>query len=394
MSDSKRISILVDFEDAFTTPTGIPTALVNDAICLILSGFDLILWYSDKAKTTKIYSWMSEYLNAEQQSRIHLLNSRPRNLVMWVAQFAPWIFKQNVNCDFSYASLFPRLPIKGYHRPILRIYDPFGSHNSPLKTLFNTLLSGATMKNTLARTVRTYGYFKLNKQHLVKIYISESTRKLCYSIYHDSNPNDLVIYPTVQFAVQDLVSKSTKPMITNNLKPYFIFIGGQRQRKNPLSIINLWAESLHLYKFNLVIVGSIDVNTLSPAVLKAINSGRLITLKNISVDELRARIENSAGIVYNTLPDGFGYPIAEGIYLQKPVICNDLEVFREIGGNYPHFFEIENYTQALQILTDINNGHIGTLNASSKKFDLWNSVKSWQVSLSSLTRFSKDVKIE
>ena len=384
MSDSNRISILVDFEDAFTTPTGIPTALVNDVICLILSGFNLILWYSDQSKTPQIYSWMSKYLNEEQQSRVHLLNSRPRNLKMWIAQFAPWIFKQNVYCDFSYASLFPRLPIKGYQRPILRIYDPFGSNSSPLKTLFNTLFSGATIKNALARAIRTYGYFKLNKQHLVKIYISDSTRKLCYSIYHDSNPSDLVIYPTVQFAVQDLVSKSIKPIITNNPKPYFIFIGGQRQRKNPLSIVNLWAESLHLYEFNLVIVGSIDVNKLSSAVVKAINTGRLKTLKNISVEELRAHIENSEGIVYNTLPDGFGYPIAEGIYLQKPVICNDLEVFREIGGSYPHFFGIENYTQALQILTDLNNGNIGIAKVSSKKFDLWNSVKNWQVSLSFL----------
>ena len=102
------------------------------------------------------------------------------------------------------------------------------------------------------------------------------------------------------------------------------------------------------------------------------------------MEELQVQIENSEGIVYNTLPDGFGYPIAEGIYLRKPVICNDLEVFREIGGSYPHFFEIENYAQALQILTDINNGNISMTKVSSKKFDLWNSVKNWQVSLSSL----------
>jgi hypothetical protein len=383
VADPKTIRILVDFEDAFTTSTGIPTALVNDAICLILSGFDLILWYSDKAKTPQIHSWMDKYLNEEQQSRIQLLNTRPRNLKMWMAQFAPWIFKQNVICDFSYASLFPRLPIEGNQRPLLRIYDPFGAHNSPLKTLFNTLFSGATIKNALARAIRTYGYIKLNKQDLVKIYISESTKKLCQLIYQDSNPNDLVIYPTVQFAVQELATKSTKSIKPNNLKPYFIFIGGQRQRKNPLSIVNLWAESLHLYKFNLVVVGSIEANKLSPAVVKAINIGRFKMVKNISVEELRSQIENSEGIVYNTLPDGFGYPIAEGIYLQKPVICNDLEVFREIGGSYPYFFAIENYAQALQILTDINDGNISMTKESSKKFDLWNSVKNWQASLSS-----------
>ena len=384
MPDPKAIRILVDFEDAFTTSSGIPTALVNDTICLILSGFDLILWYSDKAKTPQIYSWMGKYLNEEQQSRIQLLNTRPRNLKMWIAQFVPWIFKQNIKCDFSYASLFPRLPIKGDKRPLLRIYDPFGAHNSPLKTFFNTLFSGATIKNALARAIRTYGYIKLNKQDLVKIYISESTKKLCQLIYHDSNPNDLVIYPTVQFAVQQLVTKSGISIKSNNSKPYFIFIGGQRQRKNPLSIVNLWAESLHLYKFNLVLVGSIEANKLSPAVVKAINIGRFKMVKNISVEELRAQIENSEGIVYNTLPDGFGYPIAEGIYLQKPVICNDLEVFREIGGSYPYFFEIENYAQAMQILTDINNGNISMTKESSKKFDLWNSVKNWQASLSSL----------
>lgn len=384
MSDPKKIIILVDFEDAFTAFTGIPTALVNDAICLILGGFDLILWYSDKTKTPQIYSWMDKYLNEEQQSKIQLLNTRPSNSKMWVAQFAPWIFRQNVSCNFSYASLFPRLPIKGHQRPILRIYDPFGAHNSPLKTLFNTLLSGTTIKNALARAIRTYGYFKLNKQDLVKIYISESTRKLCYSIYHDSNSNDLVIYPTVQFAVQELVTKSIKSIESNNLKPYFIFIGGQRQRKNPLSIVYLWAESLHLYEFNLVIVGSIEAKKLSPAVIKAINIGRLKIVKNISVEELRVQIENSEGIVYNTLPDGFGYPIAEGIYLRKPVICNDLEVFREIGGSYPYFYEIENYAQALQILTDINNGKISMTKVMSKKFDLWNCVKNWQESLSSL----------
>lgn len=381
MEISDNLTILVDFEDAFTSYSGIPTAILNDTLCLILAKFEVILWYSDDSKTQKILSWMDHYLEKSEKSRVRLLATRPSNFKMWLYQVTPWLIKQKIACDFSIAHLFPRLPIKGSHRSILRIYDPFGSHQNSILTLYDSLLKGDSLKNAFARMIRTYSFSTLNDSNLVKIYISEFTQRICNNIYRDKRDGDFVIFPTVQFALPALKQQPKINVTLSSPNPYFILLGGQRQRKDPLSIVKVWADNLNLCDFDLVIVGNIDESLLSQNVKDARERGRLRFMSGLSIDDLRSCIESSIGVVFNSHGEGFGFPIAEGIYLKKPVVCNYLEVFKEVGAEYPYFFESGEYDEALAILLQISRGTLGTKSNLTKSFAMSESIRMWKESL-------------
>jgi glycosyltransferase involved in cell wall biosynthesis len=38
--------------------------------------------------------------------------------------------------------------------------------------------------------------------------------------------------------------------------------------------------------------------------------------------------------------EGFGLPIAEGLFCGTRVVCSDIPVFREIGGDACHYFDL------------------------------------------------------
>jgi len=381
MQSDKKPTILIDFEDAFSAKSGIPISLVNDTTCLLHAGFSLILWYSSESKTPKIKIWLDSTLSLELQERVQLLSSRPSNFKMWVAQLFPWIFNQIIPCDFVYTTLFPRVPIRGINKQILRIYDPFTAENNFIEIALSFILGRAKLKNIVARAIRNFSYCRLNKASVIKVYSRLYTRNLCYSIYGDICKTDSVIYPVTQFAILNS-NKNIETLVQQKIKdPYFIFIGGQRQKKDPLSIINLWASNLNLYDFNFVVIGKISEQMIEDPVKNAIRLGRLMIKIDITTEELEQEVLNSGGVVYNTLPDGFGYPVAEAIYLQKPVICNDLEVFREIGGDYPYFFNSGDFNEALSILTSIINGAVKTKVKAPNLYNLPESITKWQEAL-------------
>jgi len=376
--------MLIDFEDAFTSYSGVPTALVSDVLCLILAGFEVTLWYSDRTKTAAIKSWISEYLREEDKLKVNLLDTRPSNLKMWFLQLSPWLGKSSGDYDYSYATLFPRLPIKSRFKEILRIHDPYGPNKNFISTFLLSMKDGVGLKNAFARSIRTFSYSRLDPNKFIRIYNSNASRNLWYSIYNELSSSDLVIYPTVQFAVQELIDETRENLRIEVSAPFFIFIGGQRQRKDPLSIIELWAENLDSFDFNLIIVGSIDEEKLSQSVKEAQKKGRLRFLKYLSLNDLRVWIQQSFGVVFNSQGEGFGYPIAEGMYLGKPVICNNLEVFKEIGGTYPYYFESNNYSEALEILLAISEDRAEPKEKPLKSFGLEEGVMNWKVLISKL----------
>lgn len=384
MFDCQTPSMLIDFEDAFTSYSGVPTALVSDVLCLILAGFEVTLWYSDRTKTATIKSWISEYLREEDKLKVKLLDTRPSNLKMWFLQLSPWLGKSSGDYDYSYATLFPRLPIKSRFKDILRIHDPYGPNKNFIATFLLSMKDGVGLKNAFARSIRTFSYSRLDPNKVIRIYNSNASRNLWNSIYNESSSSDLVIYPTVQFAVQELIDETCENLSIEVSAPFFIFIGGQRQRKDPLSIIELWAENLDSFDFNLIIVGSIDEEKLSQSVKEAQKKGRLIFLKYLSLNDLRIWIQKSIGVVFNSQGEGFGYPIAEGMYLGKPVICNNLEVFKEIGGKYPYYFESSNYSEALEILLAISEDRAEPKGKPLKSFGLEEGVMNWKVLISKL----------
>lgn len=56
-------------------------------------------------------------------------------------------------------------------------------------------------------------------------------------------------------------------------------------------------------------------------------------------DELEALYASSAAVVFPTLFEGFGLPVLEGMERGCPVICSDIPVLREVGGEAARYFD-------------------------------------------------------
>jgi len=377
----KRKKILIDFEESFNSYTGVPLSTVNDALCIINSEFDVILWYSDKMKTPRIESWMEEYLSKGQRSRVVLLPNRPKNSIMWLAPLIPRPLRQAIDTDYAYSRLFPYLPIKGNKICILRIDDPFGVSKSWLQTFANGVVSGAGLKNAVAQSLRTFAYSMMNHGKTIKIFNSRYTKNLWYSVYGHESDFDQVIYPPVQFSVEDFVFGEKKVEKVVNQRKYFVIIGGQRQRKDPLSIIRVWASNLTQSDFDLFVVGKVDKKDFTQPISKALNESRLIFKQNISSLELRSLIQHSRGVIFNSKGEGFGNPIAEGIYLGVPVICNSLDVFKEVGGTDALYYDNEDYESALDLMQLLSSYKNRSVKTSAQQYSMQHAIKQWYKAL-------------
>ena len=389
MDVKDKPTILVDFEDAFTTHTGIPTSLVNDVACLIEMNFKVILWISKKKDCHEIIKWIDKTFKGELIQNISIDRTRPSNIKMWLAQIFPYPHKRKIACEYVFCTLFPKLPIQGKPKIVLRAFDPFGESSSIPKVLIESIRQGDSLKNSLARTLRTYSYKLLDKSRLIIVFISKWTQAEWNLIYRDFHTFQKVVYPAVQFATFDyffgdnlnLKSNRKEELIFGGCKvtrPYFTIIGGQRQRKDPLSVISLWAARISEYEFNLTVVGNIDRKLLTNEILQAEIAGRLSFVKNLEVEELKSLVTNSKGVLFNSHGEGFGYPIAEAMYLAVPVICNKLEVFREVAGDYASYYETDDINQCLEILTRICIEATDQKRSKSNHYLFETNIESWK----------------
>jgi glycosyltransferase involved in cell wall biosynthesis len=56
--------------------------------------------------------------------------------------------------------------------------------------------------------------------------------------------------------------------------------------------------------------------------------------------ELRWLYENCEFLMVPSSMEGFGLPIAEGLFCGSRVVCSDIPAFREIGGDACHYFDL------------------------------------------------------
>jgi len=92
---------------------------------------------------------------------------------------------------------------------------------------------------------------------------------------------------------------------------------------------------------------------------KMLNDNVIITHR-INRDELLTWVKGAIALVQPSEYEGFGLPIIESLALNVPVICSDIEVFKEIGVNYVHYFNKNDVcslsNKMIELLDKKNNG--------------------------------------
>lgn len=173
--------------------------------------------------------------------------------------------------------------------------------------------------------------------------VSETSRLTVQARYGVSDDCIGVVYNSLD---SRMTQSKTAPDLALKLREergeglHLFYSGGSEHRKNirrlALAIAELVAAGLHP---QLWITGSQDtawhksLADLPPNVIDCFHF-----LGRLSLDMLAAQYLACSVVIYPTLCEGFGRVALEAMELGRPLACSDIEVLREVAGDYPTYF--------------------------------------------------------
>ena len=131
-----------------------------------------------------------------------------------------------------------------------------------------------------------------------------------------------------------------------------LYSGGLEYRKNINRFFQaakiLWDQG---HEFKILITGNYDFRW--SKCLKEINfyERNIHFLGRLSVNDLALGYASVDAVVYPSLCEGFGRACIEAMAMGTPIACSDIDVFREVGGDYPLYFDPFNINMMAQVIS-------------------------------------------
>lgn len=125
--------------------------------------------------------------------------------------------------------------------------------------------------------------------------------------------------------------------------PYFVMLGSLEPRKNHLLMLEVWRTLARRGgpSPRLLVIGRRPARG-HPAValLERGDFGGLVEDRGRLPDaEAAALLRGARALLFPSLAEGFGIPLAEALALGVPVLASDIPAFREVGGAVPEFLD-------------------------------------------------------
>ena len=83
--------------------------------------------------------------------------------------------------------------------------------------------------------------------------------------------------------------------------------------------------------------------------------GSVELIDGVSDGELKWLYANCEFLIAPSSMEGFGLPIAEGLFCGSRIVCSDIPAFREIGGDTCHYFDLHAQSGSAAIVEAISN---------------------------------------
>ena len=125
--------------------------------------------------------------------------------------------------------------------------------------------------------------------------------------------------------------------------PFMFCVAQHRSNKNvPLTIEvfeRLLQERIVSIEARLVVVGirGPETEKIEATIREAGLGNRVLLYSGLSDGEMRWCYENCEILLAPSSTEGFGLPIAEGMLAGSRIVCSDIPVFRELGGETCHY---------------------------------------------------------
>ena len=86
---------------------------------------------------------------------------------------------------------------------------------------------------------------------------------------------------------------------------------------------------------------------------------------------------NAFSYIFPSIDEGFGIPLIEAMRAQVPVICSDIEIFKEIGDDSVIYFKKQNYNDLynkMKLILEDKKITIDLVLKGNKRADLFNQI--------------------
>jgi glycosyltransferase involved in cell wall biosynthesis len=148
-------------------------------------------------------------------------------------------------------------------------------------------------------------------------------------------------------AVEFNAAEMTRPATIKEQDRFLLCIAQHRLNKNILLLLQAFVQLRETHaahaETRLVIVGVEGPETI--AIQRFIRTHALqhavVLLAGLSEGELKWCYSNCTLLVAPSIMEGFGLPVAEGLLAGCRIVCSDIPVFREVGGDACHYTSLD-----------------------------------------------------
>lgn len=175
-------------------------------------------------------------------------------------------------------------------------------------------------------------------------------------------------------------------------EPVFLMVSTIEPRKNHAYLLDAferaWAAGSQA---RLCIVGKIGWKC--EALIERIErhaqfNSRLFMFNNLSDQSLEHAYRHSTALVFPSYVEGFGLPLVEAMQRGLPAMGSDIEVFREIGGEFMAYFDLDDPQSLANLVIDME--HTGVFPAR-RNLDQWQWLSWRQASAQLVERIERHV---
>jgi glycosyltransferase involved in cell wall biosynthesis len=127
---------------------------------------------------------------------------------------------------------------------------------------------------------------------------------------------------------------------------FFLMVAQHRANKNILLALKVFEELLQRklidQRTSLLLIGNDGPETaaIHSFIEKRSLQASVRLVSGVTDGELRWLYENCEVLMVPSSMEGFGLPLAEGLFCGSRIVCSDIPTFREIGGDACHYFDL------------------------------------------------------
>ena len=176
----------------------------------------------------------------------------------------------------------------------------------------------------------------------------------------NNTKNDLIEFYDIEPSKISVIYHGANHLINNqdnyDLKisdPYLLYVGKRDKYKNFIFLLKAYAKCKKVnQKFKLVCFGGNKFNKIEKKIINELNIQQ--NIKYVKGDDkiLSAYYSSATSLISPSLYEGFGLNIIEAMSFKCPVICSDIDVFKEICGNDAIYFDPKDENNLIYVMEE------------------------------------------